>query len=76
MGFFNGKEKNNIFAFHTFLNQFNTDIGQKKNLSKSTKLAYFIGYLGDYAASLVKHLSITDDNYEVDIQMLKQKFLD
>ena len=74
-GTFHGKEKDK-FAFKTFLNQFNIVIGDKKNLSKSTKLAYLIGYLRDYALSTVKHLSITDDNYEVAVQLLKQEFLD
>ena len=74
-GVFNGKEKDK-FAFNTFLNQFNIVIGQKKNLSKSTKLAYLVGYLRDYALSIVKPLSISDDNYEVAIQMLKREFLD
>ena len=74
-GTFNGKEKDK-FAFNNFLNQFNIVIGQKRHLSKSTKLAYLIGYLRDYALSIVKHLSISDDNYEVAVKMLKQEFLD
>ena len=74
-GTFNGKEKDK-FAFNTFLNQFNIVIGDKKNMSNSTKLAYLIGYLRDYALSVVKHLSITDDNYDVAIAMLKKEFLD
>ena len=64
------------FAFNTFINQFNIVIGQRKNLSKSTKLAYLIGYLRYYALSIVKHLSITDDNFDVALQMLKREFLD
>ena len=74
-GTFNGKEKDK-FAFNTFINQFNIVIGHKKNLSKSTKLAYLIGYLRDYALSIIKHLSITDDNYELAIDMLRKEFLD
>ena len=72
---FSGKERDK-FAFNNFLNQFNTVIGSKVNLSKSSKLAYLIGYLRDYALSIVKHLSITDDNYDQALKLLKQEFLD
>lgn len=67
-GTFSGIEKVK-FTFNTFLNQFNIAVGYKKHLSDATKLAYQIGYLGDYAP-FVKHLSITDCNYNVAIHML------
>ena len=71
-GTFNGKGKDK-FAFSNFLSQFKSVIGDKKNMSKSTKLAYLIGYLRDYALSVVKHLSITDDNYDVALNMLTKE---
>ena len=72
---FSGKEKDK-FAFNTFFNQFKNVIGSRKNLSDANKLTYLVGCLRDYALSVVKHLSITDDNYEIAIQMLEREFLD
>ena len=74
-GIFTGKEKDK-FAFTTFLNQFNNVIGSRKNLTDSAKLTYLLGYLRDYALKIVKHLTITDCNYLIAIQMLKNEFLD
>ena len=74
-GTFSGKEEDK-FAFHTFLNQFNNVIGSRKNLSDSAKQTYLYGYLRDYALKVVKHLTISDSNYLLAIQMLKQEFLD
>ena len=74
-GNFNGTEKDK-FAFNTFLNQFNNVIGSRKNLSKSAKQTYLYGYLRDYALKVVKHLPISDDNYDLALQMLKNEFLD
>lgn len=68
-GTFSGKETDR-FAFNTFLNQFNNVIGTRKHLTGAAKLAFSIGYLRDYALSMVKHLSITDTNYKTAIQML------
>ena len=73
-GIFNGKEKDK-FAFHNFLNQFNV-IDSKKHLSESTKLSYLIGYLRDYALKQVRHLSLTDSNNKVALNLLKEEFLD
>ena len=74
-GTFSGKEEDK-FAFHTFLNQFDNVIGSRKNLSDSAKQTYLYGYLRDYALKVVKHLTISDSNYLLAIQMLKQEFLD
>ena len=74
-GSFTGKEKDK-FAFNSFLNQFENIIGNRKNLSNSTKQTYLYGYLRDYALKVVKHLPISDDNYHLALQMLKQEFLD
>ena len=74
-GTFNGKEKDK-FSFHNFLNQFNNVIDSKKHLLESAKLSYLIGYLRDYALKLVSHLSLTDSNYKVALNLLKEEFLD
>ena len=74
-GTFDGKEKDK-FAFHNFLNQFNNVIDSKKHLSESVKLLYLIGYLRDYALKQVNHSSLTDSNYKVALNLLKEEFLD
>ena len=74
-GIFTGKGRDK-FAFNTFLNQFNNVIGSRKNLSDSAKLTYLLGYLRDYALKVVKHLTVSDSNYLIAIQMLKEEFLD
>ena len=58
------------------MNQFNNVIGSRKNLSDSAKLTYLLGYLRDYALKVVKHLTVSDSNYLIAIQMLKEEFLD
>ena len=73
-GNFSGREKDKL-AFNCFINQFNAVIGDKKNLSNASKLAYLVGYLRDYALSIVKHLAINDDNYPVAIKLLEKEFL-
>ena len=57
------------------MNQFNNVIGSRKNLSDSTKQTYLNGYLRDYALKVVKHITISDSNYHLATQMLKQEFL-
>ena len=73
-GVFTEKEKDK-FAFST-LKQFSNVIASRRNLTDSAKLTYLIGYLRDYALKVVKHLSISDENYHLAIQMLKEEFLD
>ena len=74
-GSFNGREKDK-FALHNFLNQFNNVIGSRKHLSASAKMSYLVGYLKMYALKQVSHLSITDENYSVALQLLNDEFLD
>ena len=45
------------------------------NLAKSTKLTYLLRYLKGYAYKIVQHLQITDDNYDVAIELLGNEFL-
>ena len=46
------------------------------NLPGSVKLTYLRSYLTDYAYRIISHLSISDDNYEVAVKLLKDEFLD
>ena len=69
-------EKKKINAFYNFLNQFNNVIDSKKHLSESAKLSYLIEYLRDYALKQVSQLSLTDSNYKVALNLLKEEFLD
>ena len=64
------------FAFHRFMSQFDNVIGSRKQLSNLAKQSYLYGYLQGYALKLVSHLSISNDNYVVALQMLKDEFLD
>ncbi|XP_068229592.1 uncharacterized protein [Palaemon carinicauda] len=48
----------------------------EKNLSDSAKQIYLHGYLRGYALKVVKHLTISDRNYHLAIEMLKEEFLD
>ena len=74
-GKFSGREKDK-FAFHNFLTQFENIIGSRKNFSDSVKLTYLFSYLEDYAFKLVEHLTVSDSNYKVAIDLLKDEFLD
>ena len=42
----------------------------------SSKLTYLRGFLTEYAFKCFSHLSITDDNYQITIDLLKAEFLD
>ena len=72
--YFSG-EGNNL-EFHTFKTQFDNVIGLRTNLSDSTKLTYLKSFLKGYALKLVQHLHITDQNYSIAIELLKNEFLD
>ncbi|XP_068227935.1 uncharacterized protein [Palaemon carinicauda] len=74
-GIFSGEEKDK-FTFNSFLNQFNNVIGSRKNLSDSAKQKYLHGYLRGYSLKVVNHLNISDSNYHLAIEMLKEEFLD
>lgn len=62
------------FCFKIFLSQFENCIADIK--SKSTKLQYLSGYLADYALKIIQHLSISDENYNTALAVLKNEFLD
>ena len=46
------------------------------NLPGSAKLTYLRSYLTGYAYKIISHLSITDDNFDIAITLLKDEFLD
>ena len=56
--------------------QFNNCVDAAGQLSDSNKLTYLCGYLTGYAFKVISHLSISDDNYKVAIDLLKDEFLD
>ena len=62
--------------FKNFLVQFKNCVDAGGKLGNSVKLTYLRSYLTGYAYKIISHLSITDDNYEVALSLLKDKFLD
>ena len=44
-------------------------------MSNASKLAYLVGYLRDYALTIIKHLSINDANYGEALRLLEREFL-
>jgi len=71
-----GNNLKDKFAFKNFLTQFNNLIQSKQNLSDASKLTYLRGYVRGYALKVIEHLSITDENFEVALTLLKKEFLD
>ena len=71
---FSGEGATNL-QYHNFISQFNNIVGNRVNLAKSTKLTYLLSYLKGYAYKIVQHLQITDDNYDVAIELLRNEFL-
>ena len=71
---FSGEGVNNL-QFHAFQTKFDNIIGNRSDISNSTKFTYLTSYLKGYALKLIQHLQVTDDNYIVAIQMLKAEFL-
>ena len=70
---FNGNSSDK-FAFKNFLSQFQNCVANMR--SNSSKLSYLRSVLSDYAFSIISHLTITDSNYEVAINILRAEFLD
>ena len=71
---FNGEGSNPI-EYHSFMSQFRNVVGLRENLSDSTKLTYLKSFLRGYASKIVQHLQITDENYEIALDLLKNEFL-
>ena len=66
--------ESNKFKFKNFLMQFENCVSCIK--SGATKLQYLRGYLAGYPLQLVQHLSITEENFDTAIQLLKKEYLD
>ena len=74
-GKFDGESEDKM-AFKTFLQQFHNCINIAGQLSNSSKLIYLRSYLTGYAFRVISHLSMSDDNHDVALKLLKEEFLD
>ena len=63
-------------TYRDFIKQFENAILAGGDLSGAVKLQHLFGYLTGYAFSLIKHLSINDDNYKTAISILSKEFDD
>ena len=63
-------EKEDKFAFNSFLNQFKNLVGSKTNLSKAVKLGYLQSFLKGDALKVISGLSLIDDNYDKAVELL------
>ena len=72
---FSGKDADKL-EFKNFLIQFQNCVDAGGNLPGSAKLTYLRSYLTGYAYKIISHLSITDDNYNTAVALLKDEFLD
>jgi len=61
--------------FHNFLSCFNNIVGNRKDITDSTKLTYLKSFLRGYASKLVQHLQVSDENFVIAINLLKTEFL-
>ena len=71
---FNGEGTTSL-QYHEFLSQFNNIIGLRPNLTKSTKFSYLKTYLRGYALKLVQHLQVSEQNYDIALDLLSKEFL-
>ena len=69
-------ESSNSSEYFDFRSQFFNLVGNRSNLTGSTKFSYLRSYLKGYAFKVVHHLSVTDTNFEVAVQVLDDEFLD
>ena len=70
---FSGKT-NNKFEYKNFMVQF-TNCTANMTMN-SAKLAYLRSCLSDFALQIISHLTVTEDNYDVAINLLNDEFLD
>lgn len=68
-------EGNKFLDYAVFIAEFNNIIGSRKNLDPGTKFTYLKTYLKGYAAKVVTHLSVTNDNYGIALELLEKEFL-
>ena len=71
---FSGEGSSNLdyFSFHS---QFQNVVGLRGNLSDATKFTYLKSYLRGYALKLVQHLQVSNQNYQVALELLSAEFL-
>ena len=62
--------------FRTFLKQFSNLIDSRSDFSPAAKLQYLQGYLRGPALHAIQHLTFSDENYPVALDILKKEFLD
>ena len=74
-GLFSGV-KNDKLTFANFLRQYNTVVGNKRNISKFGKINFLISHLSGYALQRVSHLEESEENYEEFLEILNEEFLD
>ena len=72
---FSGKDVDKL-ELKNFLIQFQNCVDAGGNLPGSAKLTYLRSYLTGYAYKIISHLSITNDNFDIAITLLKDELLD
>ena len=65
-----------ITEWPAFWDKFNNLIHQNKDIAKSNKFSYLMGQLKETALLVVSQLSVTEDNYDVAIKLLKDNYED
>ena len=66
----------NISEWPSFWDKFNGLIHQRSDIPKISKFSYLLGQLKGTAHMVVSELSVTEDNYEVAISLLKKNYDD
>ena len=72
---FSGKDVDEL-EFKKFFIQIQNCVDAGGNLPGSAKLTYLRSYLIGYAYEIISPLSVTDDNFDIAITLLKDEFLD
>ena len=60
----------------TFWDKFKGLVHERSDLTPVTKFSYLVGQLQGIALEVVRELNVTDDNYDVAVQLLKENFED
>ena len=68
--------KGNFDEWEIFWSSFRTNVDVRDDLEKATKLIYLVQSLEGEPKETITGLSITDDNYPVAIQVLKDRYAD
>ena len=68
--------KGNFDEWETFWSSFRTNVDVQDDLEKATKFIYLVQSLEGEPKEMITGLSITDDNYPVAIQILKDHYAD